>query len=69
MLQHLQINNKKNLCFVLFWCDWESLITGMYFRLENEIKTLTATSKKFEVKEYAKQIPKQKPKHASDRST
>jgi len=29
----------------------------MYFRLENEIKTLTATSKKFEVKEYAKQIP------------
>ena len=34
-------------------------MTGMYFRLENEIKTLTATSKKtFENKEYAKQIPK-----------
>jgi len=31
----------------------------MYFRLENEIKTLTATSKKIEVKKYAKQIPKQ----------
>jgi len=30
----------------------------MYFRFENEIKTLTATSKEFEVKEYAKQIPK-----------
>jgi len=30
----------------------------MYFRFENEIKTLTATNKKSEVKEHAKQIPK-----------
>jgi len=28
----------------------------MYFRFENEIKTLTATSKKIEVTEFAKQI-------------
>jgi len=30
----------------------------MYFRFENEIRIKTATFKKFEVKEYAKQIPK-----------
>ena len=56
MLQHLQI--KYNLCFVLFWCDWESLTTGMCLRFEYEIKTKqTATYKKIEVKEYATQIP------------